>query len=176
MMLKKQIGVTIEVYVDDIMVKGKQWSDHIGNLAETFDILRKYKMKLNPAKCTFRSILRKILKVPNNPTRNRSTSLVDLSNPKDEVSNFLKGDPKLDRTSSRAQLLPLVVHRSMQMRWWVRKSFPRLEEVSHITSFTIQVRSSSGLTIHLLGSLRSSSELCLHARRAGGPTTSILHF
>ncbi|KAM2855153.1 hypothetical protein FF1_025508 [Malus domestica] len=53
MMFKKQSGVTMEVYIDDIMVRGKQRSDHIGNLAETFNILRKYKMKLNPAKCTF---------------------------------------------------------------------------------------------------------------------------
>ncbi|KAM2870618.1 hypothetical protein FF1_018369 [Malus domestica] len=53
-MFKKQIWVTIEVYVDDIMVKGKQRSDHIGNLAKTFNILRKYKMKLNPAKCIFK--------------------------------------------------------------------------------------------------------------------------
>ncbi|KAM1978654.1 hypothetical protein ACFX16_015327 [Malus domestica] len=29
MMFKKQIRVTMEVYVDDIMVKGKQRSDHI---------------------------------------------------------------------------------------------------------------------------------------------------
>ncbi|XP_050125699.1 uncharacterized protein LOC126602934 [Malus sylvestris] len=43
----------MEVYVDDIMVKGKQRSDHIRNLAETFNILRRYKMKLNPTKCTF---------------------------------------------------------------------------------------------------------------------------
>ncbi|KAM1600653.1 hypothetical protein ACFXTN_023068 [Malus domestica] len=42
-----------EVYADDIMIKGKQQSDHIRNLAETFNILRKYKMKLNPTKCTF---------------------------------------------------------------------------------------------------------------------------
>ncbi|KAM1611155.1 hypothetical protein ACFXTN_021478 [Malus domestica] len=53
MMFKKQIGVTMEVYVDDIMVKGEQLSDHIRNLGETFKILRKYKMKLNPTKCTF---------------------------------------------------------------------------------------------------------------------------
>ncbi|XP_050141177.1 uncharacterized protein LOC126617183 [Malus sylvestris] len=53
MMFKKQIGVTMEVYVDDIMVKGKQRLDHIANLAETFNILRKYKMKLSLAKCMF---------------------------------------------------------------------------------------------------------------------------
>ena len=52
-MLKKQVGVTMEVYVDDIMVKGKQWLEHVGNLAKTFDILRKYKMKLDPVKCIF---------------------------------------------------------------------------------------------------------------------------
>ncbi|KAM1623998.1 hypothetical protein PS1_022393 [Malus domestica] len=53
MMFNKQIGVAMEVYVDDIMVKGKQRSNHICNLAETFSILKKYKMKLNPTKCTF---------------------------------------------------------------------------------------------------------------------------
>ncbi|KAM2403338.1 hypothetical protein ACFX1X_031108 [Malus domestica] len=53
MIFKKQIRVTMEVYVDDIMVKGKQRLNHISNLAETFNIFRKYKMKLNLAKCTF---------------------------------------------------------------------------------------------------------------------------
>ncbi|KAM1121521.1 hypothetical protein ACFX19_003235 [Malus domestica] len=43
----------MKVYVDNIMVKDKQRSNHIGNLGKTFNILRKYKMKLNPAKCTF---------------------------------------------------------------------------------------------------------------------------
>ncbi|KAM1787469.1 hypothetical protein ACFX11_037862 [Malus domestica] len=54
MMFKKQIGVTMEVYVHDIMVKGKQRSEHIGNLVETFNIFRRYKMKLIPTKCTVR--------------------------------------------------------------------------------------------------------------------------
>ena len=34
-MFKKQIGVIMEVCIDNIMVKGKQRSNHIGNLAET---------------------------------------------------------------------------------------------------------------------------------------------
>ncbi|KAM1635428.1 hypothetical protein ACFXTN_012260 [Malus domestica] len=53
MMFKKHIRVTMKVYVDDIMVKGNYRSDHLRNLAETFSILKEYKMKLNPAKCTF---------------------------------------------------------------------------------------------------------------------------
>ena len=70
MLFKKQIGVTMKVYVDDIMVKGKQQSDHIGNLVETFNIFRKYKIKLNPLPMHIRSIFRRILRLPSNPTRN----------------------------------------------------------------------------------------------------------
>lgn len=51
----------MDVYVNDIMVKGKQRLDHIDNLADTFNILREYKMKLNPDKCTFEVSLGRFL-------------------------------------------------------------------------------------------------------------------
>ncbi|KAI5334144.1 hypothetical protein L3X38_024277 [Prunus dulcis] len=51
---KEQIGKTIEVYIDDMLVKGPERADHIKNLAKAFSLLRKYNMKLNPSKCTFR--------------------------------------------------------------------------------------------------------------------------
>ncbi|XP_034197876.1 uncharacterized protein LOC117613376 [Prunus dulcis] len=50
---KEQIGKTMEVYVDDMLVKAPNRADHIGNLAESFSLLRQYRMKLNPSKCTF---------------------------------------------------------------------------------------------------------------------------
>lgn len=53
MMIKKHIGVTMEVYINDIMVKVKQQLDHIGNLAKTFNV-NKYKLKLNLMKWMFR--------------------------------------------------------------------------------------------------------------------------
>nr|XP_017247956.1 PREDICTED: uncharacterized protein LOC108219166 [Daucus carota subsp. sativus] len=53
MMFKDQIGKTMEVYVDDMLVKSKEAQDHIRHLSEMFDILRKYRMKLNPQKCVF---------------------------------------------------------------------------------------------------------------------------
>nr|XP_017245494.1 PREDICTED: uncharacterized protein LOC108217161 [Daucus carota subsp. sativus] len=43
----------MEVYVDDMLVKSKEAQDHIRHLSEMFDILRKYRMKLNPQKCVF---------------------------------------------------------------------------------------------------------------------------
>ncbi|KAL0411345.1 UNVERIFIED_CONTAM: hypothetical protein Slati_3724200 [Sesamum latifolium] len=49
-----QIGRNVEVYVDDMLVKSKEAGDHVVDLEETFSILRKYRLKLNPAKCMFR--------------------------------------------------------------------------------------------------------------------------
>ncbi|CAL2229142.1 unnamed protein product [Prunus armeniaca] len=44
---------TMEVYVDDKLVKASQRVDHIKNLAEAFSLLRKYNMKLNSSQCIF---------------------------------------------------------------------------------------------------------------------------
>src|SRR5574338_821224 len=52
-MFKPQIGKTMEVYVDDMLVKSKKAVDHMDHLAEMFAVLRKYVMKLNPLKCSF---------------------------------------------------------------------------------------------------------------------------
>ena len=49
----QQIGHTMEVYVDDMLTKSLNPEDHVKDLRETFDILRKYKMRLNPAKHAF---------------------------------------------------------------------------------------------------------------------------
>ena len=47
------LGITMEVYIDDILVKSKQRPDHVDNLQQTFNLLREYGMKLNPLKCAF---------------------------------------------------------------------------------------------------------------------------
>ena len=52
-MFADQIGRTMEVYVDDMLVKSLTAGDHGRNLREMFALLRKYKMKLNPNKCIF---------------------------------------------------------------------------------------------------------------------------
>uniref|UniRef100_A0A2N9EZK9 Reverse transcriptase domain-containing protein n=1 Tax=Fagus sylvatica TaxID=28930 RepID=A0A2N9EZK9_FAGSY len=52
-MFHDQIGRNVEVYVDDMLVKSKEEDDHLDDLKETFQKLRKYQMKLNPSKCAF---------------------------------------------------------------------------------------------------------------------------
>ena len=43
----------MEVYIDDMLVKSLRAADHIAHLEETFGVLRKYRMMLNPSKCIF---------------------------------------------------------------------------------------------------------------------------
>jgi len=52
-MFAKQIGHTMEVYVDDMLAKSKKAVSHIAYLDEMFHVLRKYGMKLNLLKCSF---------------------------------------------------------------------------------------------------------------------------
>ena len=47
------IGRTMEVYIDDMLVKSKERPDHTKHLQETFELLRTNGMKLNPLKCVF---------------------------------------------------------------------------------------------------------------------------
>jgi hypothetical protein len=52
-MFRDQIGRKVEVYVDDMLVKSRKATNHLTDLEETFNTLRRYRMKLNPAKCAF---------------------------------------------------------------------------------------------------------------------------
>lgn len=57
-----QLGLNIEVYIDDILVKSLLVGNLILDLEETFSTLRKYRMKLNPEKCIFRVTKRRFLR------------------------------------------------------------------------------------------------------------------
>jgi hypothetical protein len=51
--LQEKIGQNVHAYVDDVVVKTKQSHTLLDDLKETFANLRRYRMKLNPKKCTF---------------------------------------------------------------------------------------------------------------------------
>ena len=48
------LGNTMEAYINDMLMKSKEFFDHTMHLQETFELLRGYDMKLNPLKCAFR--------------------------------------------------------------------------------------------------------------------------
>lgn len=60
-MFKSQIRRNVAVYVDDMLVKSKQATNHLKDLKKTFQTVRAYNIKLNPAKCAFRVASRKFL-------------------------------------------------------------------------------------------------------------------
>ncbi|KAL0295715.1 UNVERIFIED_CONTAM: hypothetical protein Scaly_3091300 [Sesamum calycinum] len=52
-MFHEQLGHNMEVYIDDMLVKNRQMDQHLADLAEAFGTLKKFHMKLRPAKCAF---------------------------------------------------------------------------------------------------------------------------
>ena len=52
-MFEPQLGKNIKIYVDDMVVKSKVESEHLGDLGSTFNVLRKHKLRLNASKCSF---------------------------------------------------------------------------------------------------------------------------
>ena len=52
-MFRPLLGKTMEVYIDDMLIKSKEQPDHTTHLQLAFDLLRTYGMKRNPVKCAF---------------------------------------------------------------------------------------------------------------------------
>ena len=52
-MFEPQLGKNIEVYIDDMVVKSKVEYEHVNDLRDIFEILRKHKLCLNAFKCSF---------------------------------------------------------------------------------------------------------------------------
>ena len=60
-MFKPQLGKNIEVYIDDMVFKSKLESEHVNDLGNIFEILRRHKLRLNTSKCSFGVKSRKFL-------------------------------------------------------------------------------------------------------------------
>ena len=47
------IGRIVEIYIDDVMVNSKGYKEHLADLRETLECIRKHGLKMNPNKCAF---------------------------------------------------------------------------------------------------------------------------
>ena len=108
-MFSHQIGKNVEVYVDDMLVKIKDEVNHLDDLKETFNTLRKYNMKLNPTKCVFAITLGKLLGfmvsqmgIEANPDKVKA--IIEIKSPKTvkEVQSLTGKVEALNRFISRA--------------------------------------------------------------------------
>ena len=51
-MFESQFGKNIKIYINDMVVKSKVVSEHLGDLGNIFEVFRKYKLHLNASKCS----------------------------------------------------------------------------------------------------------------------------
>ena len=108
-MFQKQIGESMEVYIDDMLVKSTTVELHIAHLVEAFLILKEYNMKLNPAKCAFEVSAGKFLGfIVNNrgieANPDKIKAVLDMSSPSSikEVQRLTGRIAALSRFVSRA--------------------------------------------------------------------------
>ena len=47
------LGIILEVYIDDIMIKSASLSHHLADLRLALERMRQYGLKMNPLKCAF---------------------------------------------------------------------------------------------------------------------------
>ena len=108
-MFRPQIGRNVKVYVDDMLVKSLDERKHLDDLQETFDIIRRYNIKLNPSKCAFRVSSRKFLVfmvsqrgIEANP--NKIQAILNMEPPKNvkEVQPLTRRVTALNRFVSKA--------------------------------------------------------------------------
>ena len=52
-MFEPHLGKSVEVYIDNTVMKSKVVSKHVGDLRNIFKILRKHTLRLNASKCSF---------------------------------------------------------------------------------------------------------------------------
>ena len=60
-MFESQLGKSIEIYIDDMVVKSKVVFEHVRDLRNIFEVLRRHKLRLNASKCSFGVGLGKLL-------------------------------------------------------------------------------------------------------------------
>lgn len=49
----QSIGRIVEIYIDDVVIKSKSHKEHLVDLKETLECIRKHGFKMNPNKCAF---------------------------------------------------------------------------------------------------------------------------
>ena len=120
---KGMIGKSVEVYVDDIVVKSDSCGQHIKDLQEVFDVLRRVNMRLNPKKCVFGVEGGKFLGfmlthrgIEANPVKCKA--ITDMRSP----SNLKEIQQLLGRLTTLSRFVPRLAERIRPIAQMLRKS------------------------------------------------------
>ena len=156
-MFHPQIGQNIEVYVDDMLAKSARETQHLDDLQETFDTLRRYNMKLNLSKCAFEVSTGKFLGfmasqrgIEVNP--NKIQAILSMEPPKNiKVQSLTRRVATLNRFVSKAidKCLPFfrVVSKAFEWMDECQRAFEDLK--AYLTSTSLLSLSKLGEELYL---------------------------
>ncbi|GKV50976.1 hypothetical protein SLEP1_g57654 [Rubroshorea leprosula] len=120
---RAQIGKNLEVYVDDIVVKSLKAENHLVDLDETFNNLRKNRMRLNPAKCIFGVESGKFLGfmvsrrgIEVNPEKIRAIAEMEPPKSIKDIQRLTGRVAALHRFISRCHILVLIFSKTLKER------------------------------------------------------------
>ena len=109
-MFEPRLGKNIEIYIDDMVVKSKAASEHVNDLGDIFDILRRHELRLNASKCSFSVGSGKFLGymvthcgIELNPDQIRAINNLQLRRNPKEVQKLTGMTVTLNRFISRSQ-------------------------------------------------------------------------
>ena len=123
-----QLGKNVEVYIDDMVVKSKLVSEHLADLSNIFEILRRHKLRLNASKCSFGVGSGKFLGymvthrgIEVNPNQIRKiNSLQPPRNPKEvqKLTGIMTALNRfISRSAERCRPFFLLLHKWKEFRW-----------------------------------------------------------
>ena len=174
-MFQKHIGTSMEVYIDDMLVKSVKAELHIAYLVESFQVLKNYNMKLNPTKCAFGVSARKFLGfMVNNPgieaNPDKIKAVLDMHPPSNikEIQHLTRRIDALSRFVSRSsdKCRPLfqVLKKAFHWDTQCEEAFSTLK--TYMSSPPILVSPSEGelLTLYLVVSDFSTSVALVRER------------
>ena len=153
-----QIRQNVEVYVDDMLVKSLDEEKHLDDLQETFDMFRRYNMKLNLSKCAFGVSSGKFLRfmvshrgIEANP--DKIQAILNMEPPRNikEVQSIIGRVAALNRFVSKAtnKCLPIfkVLRKAFEWTDKCQKAFQDLK--AYLTAFSLLSPSIPGEELYL---------------------------
>jgi hypothetical protein len=96
LILHELLGIIVEIYIDDIVIKLASLDSHLADLHLAFDKMRQYGLKMNPLKCAFGVLAGKFLGfiiheqgIERDPKRIKSMKKVKAPTCKKELQSFI---------------------------------------------------------------------------------------
>ena len=122
------MGRSIEVYINDMVVKSKVVTEHVGDLTNIFGVLRKHKLHLNTSKCSFGVGLGKFLGymvthrgIEVNPDQIKAINILQLPRNPKEIQKLTGITAALNwfisRSTDRCRPFFLLLHKWKLFEW-----------------------------------------------------------